>query len=1151
MFRRLICLVSLSLVLGVVSNASADLVGHWTLDGSAADSSSSGLDGEITGNPSWVDGKVGLAMEIDGDDWVEIPGTSASDGYAGLAGEVTWATWFQTSNPGLNTLMALGPPGAAHVQGNRSINVEAAGDIMIRAHSVGALTSRRSAAVVNDGEWHHVAVTIAFETSGANDTMKVYIDGDLSQGFETTDIDINQHSGPGADFIVTLGARGSTPFVGLIDDARVYDHVLTEVEILAAMAGGGGGFPLALLPNPEDGALLEATWVYLTWRAGSYAVSHDLYFGTSFDDVNDGAEGTFAGNLGTTSQVVGFPGFPAPDGLQPGTAYYWRVDEVNDADPNSPWKGDVWSFWVPPKKAYEPDPADGTKFVLSDVTLSWTPGFGAKLHSVYIGDSLDDVSTATGALSQTETTLAPDAIELEKTYYWRVDEFDGAATHKGDVWSFTTMPVIEMTDDPNFVGWWKLDEGIGDAAVDNSGYAHHGTIYGAPLWVDGFDGGALQFDGDDRIEMPGTSASNGYAALDGEVTWAAWFKTSGGATKTILAQGPAGAAHVQGNRSVNVEASGVIMVRGNGVAPLMDVSSTGTVSDDQWHHVAVTIAFETSGANDTMKVYIDGDLSAGYEVDNIDINQHSGVAGDFIFTIGDRAGSPFTGLIDDVRIYDRVLTQDEIVMVMRIDPLLAWGPTPRSGSTPDIESAAPLNWSPGDSASSHEVYFGTDNDAVKNADTSDTTGLYRGSQIGTSFTPVEGVEWGGGPYYWRIDENNTDGTVTAGRVWTFTVADFILVDDFESYTDNDAAGEAIWQHWIDGFDAPANGSQVGNLLPPYAEQTIVQSGRQSMPLIYNNQAGVRNSEAVLALTTPRDWTKHGVGVLSLWLRGYPASVGSFTEGPVGTFTMTGSGSDIAGTSDQFHFAYKTLTGPATIIARVNSVQNTHAWAKAGVMIRETLNANSKHASVFVTPENGVAFQGRTDPDIASFSENETGITAPHWIRLERDAVGNFTASRSTNGSTWLPIGAAFPENIPMDGTIYVGLALTSHNATQTCEAVFSNVTTTGNVGAQWQHQDVGILGNAAEPLYVALSNATGAPAVVVNDDPGAATLDIWTEWVIDLQKFADQGVNLADIDKIAIGLGATGDPAAAGGSGTLFIDDIKLLRPAEQGEPQP
>ncbi|MHC4331805.1 MAG: LamG-like jellyroll fold domain-containing protein, partial [Planctomycetota bacterium] len=119
---------------------------------------------------------------------------------------------------------------------------------------------------------------------------------------------------------------------------------------------------------------------------------------------------------------------------------------------------------------------------------------------------------------------------------------------------------------------------------------------------------------------------------------------------------------------------------------------------------------------------------------------------------------PFNGQIDDVRIYDKALTQEEVQLVMRIDPLSAWKSSPANGSTPDIDAATPLSWSPGDSASSHEVYFGTDRDAVKNADTSDTTGVYRGSQSGTSFSPAEGVEWGGGPYYWRIDENNTDGT---------------------------------------------------------------------------------------------------------------------------------------------------------------------------------------------------------------------------------------------------------------------------------------------------------------------------------------------------------------------------------------------------------
>jgi hypothetical protein len=486
-----------------------------------------------------------------------------------------------------------------------------------------------------------------------------------------------------------------------------------------------------------------------------------------------------------------------------------------------------------------------------------------------------------------------------------------------------------------------------------------------------------------------------------------------------------------------------------------------------------------------------------------------------------------------------VLTQEEVQLVMRIDPLRAWQESPANGSTPDVDNATALSWSPGDNASSHGVYFGTDADAVANADTSDTTGIYRGSQNATSFTPAEGVEWGAGPFYWRVDENNSDGTVTTGRVWSFTVADFLLVDDFESYTDNDPAGEAIWQHWIDGFGVPTNGAQAGYLVPTYVERTIIHGGGQSMPLLYNNTAGVENSEVVLTLAAPRD-------ALSLWHRGYPPSVGSFTEGPVGTFTMTAAGADIEGTADQFHFAYRTLTGPGTIIARVDSVENTHNWAKAGVMIRETLDPDSKNSFLCVTPGNGVSSQQRIDTGASTSHTNQTEITAPHWVKLERDVVGNFTASHSTNGSSWVPVGGAVPLNIPMTSDVYVGLAVTSHAAASTCEAKFSNVTISGNAGAQWSNRDVGILGNNAEPLYVSLANANGTPAVVVNGNPDAATIDEWTEWIIDLQEFADKGVNLADVDNIAVGLGATGDAGALGGLGTLFVDDLTLIQSGGQ-----
>jgi hypothetical protein len=325
-----------------------------------------------------------------------------------------------------------------------------------------------------------------------------------------------------------------------------------------------------------------------------------------------------------------------------------------------------------------------------------------------------------------------------------------------------------------------------------------------------------------------------------------------------------------------------------------------------------------------------------------------------------------------------------------------------------------------------------------------------------------------------------------------------------------------------------------------------------MPLAYdNNKQGYANySETELTLTAPRDWTEEGVGELSIWFRGRPASVGSFTEGPVGTYTITATGADIAGTADQFHYAFKTLNGVGSIEARVLSVGDTDPWAKAGVMIRETLDAGSKFAAVYITPGMGCRFQMRSNTDISVTSDTsiataeQMAITAPYWVRLERDVAGNFKAYYSSNGTTWQAM-AWNPQNISMTSNVYVGLALSSHNNNATCEAQYSNVRTTGSVGAQWTSQDIGIESNSPEPLYVAVSNAAGTPAVVVNDNANAAITDTWTEWVIPLQAFADQGINLTNVDRIAIGLGTRGNMTTPGGSGKMYFDDIRLYRPRD------
>jgi hypothetical protein len=461
--------------------------------------------------------------------------------------------------------------------------------------------------------------------------------------------------------------------------------------------------------------MIEDTWANLSWSPGDFAVSHDIYIGDNFDDVDAGAEGTFVGNQTDTFVVVGFPGFAFPDGLEPGMTYYWRIDEVNEAEPNSPWKGDIWSFSVPPKTAYFPDPADGAEGVSVDVQLSWTPGFGAKLHTVYFGETFEEVDAATGGQSQGSASYAPGTLKMAKTYYWRVDEFDIADTYKGDVWSFTT-----------------------EGAVSN--------------------------------------------------------------------------------------------------------------------------------------------------------------------------------------------------------------PNPADGAV-DVSQTPTLTWTPGVFADAHEVYFGADPTSLE---------LGKSGNLGQeSFEPGQ-LEWNT-TYYWRVDEaNNAEAeSPWTGPLWSFTTANFLIIDDMEAYNDlneDEPGSNRIYLAWVDGFDDPTNGSLVGYANPPFAEQTIVHGGNQSMPFAYDNAAG--KSEATLTLSDNRDWTVNGVTTLTIWYRGSSS--------------------------------------------------------------------------------------------------------------------------------------------------------------------------------------------NAAETMYVVLNGNAG----VDNDNPDAALAASWTQWNIDLQSFADQGVNLSNVNSITLGVGNRANPTA-GGAGTLYFDDIRLYPPQQ------
>ncbi len=922
--------------------------------------------------------------------------------------------------------------------------------------------------------------------------------------------------------------------------------------------------PKAYYPVPASGAVHADTQATLSWLAGDFAVSHNVYFGADANDVGNGAAGAFQGNQTETQFTVGVPGHPYPDGLVPGTTYYWRIDEVNEAHPESPWKGDVWSFAIPPQTSRDPYPADGADFIHPDVVLGWTPGFGAQSHLVYLDADFNDVNTATGGTPQTEPNYTPVVLARDTTYYWRVDEFDGVNVHRGEIWSFKTIPLVPITD-PNLLCWWKFDEILGSIVTDYSGYDHFGVVQGATLKPDGRVGGALYFggDGDCVVDETAEEYLNGLTAI----TVCMWIKADQIGTDRgfIDCEDPDGSDQMVTMRHDAAGASygGTNVFKAAVTATLPDLDpnevevwggqleSSNKRQATQWQHVAMTWK-----SGDVIRFYVDGveDTPTGKTEPNLASGVITGCTKLIVGKGGKDQGTNagWKGMIDDVRIYNIVLAAADIKQVMRGESDLAWDPSPTTGSTPDWKTALPLRWLPGENAAQHDIYFGTDRDAVANGDTTDQTGIYRGRQTGTSYTPPEGVQWAGGPYFWRVDEYNTDGTLTRGRVWQFTVADFLLVDDFEAYNDvnpEDEGSNRIYATWMDGWDDPANGSTVGYPDPDFdagehfVETRIIHSGRQSMPCFYDNSAGI--SEVTRALTYSRDWTEQGVKILSLWFQGYPASL---VEEPAGTYTLSATGADIGGTADEFRFVYQRLSGPGSIVARVLRVQNTHEWSKAGVMIRRTLDPSAPFAAVYVTPGYGVRFQGRLalSADVTSDSSvatpEQTAMTAPCWVKLERDAANNFNGYYSSDGLTWTPMSWN-PQNVSMVTDVYIGLALTSHNANAVCQAQFSNVKITGTVTpGTWTNEAIGVEmpSNDPEPMYVAVSSGARR-AVVYHEDSRAAQIDTWTRWDIDLKKFSDQGVNLADVSQLVIGFGNQSGPQTSG-SGLVFFDDIRLYR---------
>jgi hypothetical protein len=191
------------------------------------------------------------------------------------------------------------------------------------------------------------------------------------------------------------------------------------------------------------------------------------------------------------------------------------------------------------------------------------------------------------------------------------------------------------------------------------------------------------------------------------------------------------------------------------------------------------------------------------------------------------------------------------------------------------------------------------------------------------------------------------------------------------------------------------------------------------------------ASSATAQTLPNGWATSEVGNVG---------VAGSASGTNESFTVTGSGADIWGTADAFRFVYRPLSGDGSIVAQVTSVDWIHDWTKAGVMMRETLAANARHALMLVSANKGLAYQRRPTTGGMSASTAGAASKAPYWVSLTRSG-NTFTGQVSLDGTTWTTVAS---ETIAMPSTIYVGLAVTSHYAGRLATATFASTMVTGD-----------------------------------------------------------------------------------------------------------